>query len=393
MNEQIVEQALGKLKSPKGFLYAGLPKFEALFGRDSVISALQLLDYDVGIAVKTLAALAAYQGKETDLMSGEEPGKILHELQESRKLLGKRNLDVPWLKEGPNYFSVDSTPLFIILAHDLLTRGVAEAEEGNLRKQVLMALSWIIDYGIRNTFLSYMKASRGSGLQSQSWKDGIGIVLEQMKDPVSIVGVQGYAYEAMVRGMELIDHWGLKGDKSELYESLKIRLSGLREHFDDNFFLEETGYYAMAIDGDGVAEKTISSDPGHVIASGLLSRERERQVVDRLFEDDLMTDYGIRCLSTSSQYFDERAYQRGSVWPHDNFMICRGLDVRGYHKESSEIKKRIVDALDQMGSFPEYYGVDRGGDLIPNSKMRIETCDPQAWTLGAYHYSKRTMHK
>lgn len=383
-----IRNTIEELKSPRGFLFAGLPKFKALFGRDSIISALELIGYDSRIGISTLNVLASLQGKEYNKITAEEPGKIIHEQQDDKTLLQTRIRDIPWLLEGRNYFSVDSTPLFIILSCDLHDNIGNSVIENQISEATYRAIEWILNNGLYGTFLSYHKAKAGMGLASQSWRDGSGEILDNLKDPISVIGVQGYAYEALERGKDLMVRTGMLSNNGDLYVRMTQAGSAIKERLDDFFFLDDLSYYALAIDGDGVARKDVTSDPGHLIGSGLLSRDREKLVIGRLFEGDIFTDYGIRCLSSTSRYFDEKAYQRGAVWPQDNFMIARGLEKRGYEKESKEIKQRIIDAIEEMQSFPEYIGVDRNGDIIPSEKMRIRACDPQAWTVGAYYHSK-----
>ncbi len=380
------KKSIEDLKSPEGFLYAGLPKFRALFGRDSLISSMELLDHDRNIAMATLQALSSMQGSGFNQETLEEPGKIIHEYQHDVGLIKSRTRNVPWLKHGKNYFSVDSTPLFVILYHMLMEKDPGILEDRGLLDSAIKAISWIVDFGFNGHFLSYMKAMRGFGLQSQSWRDGIGAVLENLKDPVSVVGVQGYAFSALNRGLQIMEKACLNEINHILYERINELTTKLKENFQDMFYLEETGFYAFAVDGDGVAEKTVSSDPGHLLFSGLLNKNEEKIVIDRIFQEDLLTEYGIRCLSTKSPYFDEKAYQRGSVWPHDNFLIAMGLKFRGYHKLAAEIGTRVTRALEELSGMPEYFGVDRKGKLIPSGKMRITPCDPQAWTAGAYYY-------
>lgn len=386
MKIEDARKSIEDLKSPEGFLYAGLPKFKALFGRDSLISSIELLNYDSNIANATLHALSSLQGSGFDQETLEEPGKIIHEYQHDTEIIKSRARNVVWLKHGKNYFSVDSTPLFVILYHMLMEKNPRVLRDRELLDSVLMAISWMLDFGFSGAFLSYMKAKIGFGLQSQSWRDGIGAVLENLKDPVSVVGVQGYTFSALNRGLKIMSKAGLKETKYAFYERIEESITKLKENFHENFYLEETGFYAFAIDGDGVAEKTVTSDPGHLLFSGLLNRGEEKQVIDRIFETDLLTDYGIRCMSSKSTYFDEKAYQRGSVWPHDNFLIASGLKNAGYEKLAAEIGKRVSSALEELNGVPEYFGVSRNGELIPSRKMRITPCDPQAWTAGAYNY-------
>ncbi len=374
------DSALVKLKSPEGFLYAGLPKFRALFGRDSIISAMALLDVDSSIALKTLDSLASSQGMKFNPETAEEPGKIIHEVQADPEFIRNRINVVPWIRTGKNYFSVDSTPLFVMLYKELISGNEKKIDQ-RISESASMAIRWIIEYGIREKYLSYMK----NHIMSQSWRDGSGFILDSMKEPVSTIGVQSYGYIALTEGIRALEKSSYEVDP-EMKSQAMLKADIIRESLDSDFFIEETGYYALAIDGDGVAQNAETTDPGHLLLSGMLSRKQERLIVDRLMEPDILTDYGMRCISSGSPFFDQKAYQRGSVWPHDNLMIIMGMDARGYRKESKEIRGRITSALEAIGGFPEYFGVSGEGILMKKQEMRIVACDPQAWTVGAYHY-------
>ncbi len=379
----LMEQ-LRMLRSPEGWLYAGLPKFRAIFGRDSIISSMEYLGADNSIAASTLLALMRLQGKKYDPVSMECPGKIIHENQTDPALIESRSRTVPWLKSGKNYFSVDSTPLYVILA-EMLYSVEKEAMSQEIGKSVAEALSWIIRDGMNGSFLSYRKPPQDSGLLSQSWRDGIGSMLEQMKSPVSVIGVQGYAYRALRKTRELFPGEFLE-DHSTLTEAIDDALSFLQENVYDYFSLYDENYLGLAIDGDGVLNQAITSDPGHLLFSGILTRSQEESIVGRLFESDLMTDYGIRCLSSKDRNFDPRAYQRGSVWPHDNWIIAIGLKECGFSKEYAELRERMIRASEFIGGLPEYFGVSLDGHILQTSRMRIKPCFPQAWSTGALHY-------
>jgi|YelNatPaOPRAMG01_1025707.scaffolds.fasta_scaffold06416_11 glycogen debranching enzyme len=377
---------LKMLRSPGGWLYAGLPKFRALFGRDSIISSMEYVGTDNTIASSTLLALMHLQGGKYDPVSMEEPGKIIHENQTDIALIESRSRSVPWLKSGRNYFSVDSTPLYVILAEILYSVEKAALSQ-EISKSIAEALSWIIRDGMNGSFLSYRKPPQDSGLQSQSWRDGIGSILDQMKSPVSVIGVQGYAYRALSRSKELLSAAFLESQPT-LTEAVYEAIRFLKENVYDFFRLGDENYLGLAIDGDGVLNQAITSDPGHLLFSGILKKSQEDAIVGRLFEPDLMTDYGIRCLSSKDRYFDPRAYQRGSVWPHDNWIIAIGLKERGYKREYEELRDRIIGASESLGGLPEYFGVSSDGHILPVSRMRIKPCFPQAWSTGALHYFK-----
>ncbi len=376
-----VEAYADELRSPEGYLYAGLPKFRRLFGRDSIISSLELLNRFPEIARSTLQKLSDLQGREFISDTGEERGKILHEHMDTPSESDLEHMKrVPWLKSGStNYFSVDSTPLFLILAAEYCRKTGNTQFISSISRNIADAARWILDYGISSGSLVYFKPREGQGLRSQSWRDGIGSILEIAKDPVAVTGVQGYLIEAIDSLEYLEGRISLDLQEDALKEARRDALDSLMNVFYD----EDAGYFPLAVDGDGVASRHITSDPGHLLACSALPRKVYDSVVSRLMEPDMLTDYGIRCLSSRDPNFDDRAYQRGSVWPHDNWMIARGLRKLGYRKEYSRLRDAVLRAHEETGSAPEYYGVRKNGDLIPARRMRVRACDPQAWTAGA----------
>ena len=368
------------LKSEAGWLYAGLPKFKSLFGRDSIISSLQLIEYDETIAIKTLAYLSETQGLYEDNSTYEEPGKIIHEIHKDAENINKRQREVQWLKSGKNYFSVDSTPLFIILLTELINKqkSFRQVFLPNLKR----AIRWMVDYGITGKYLSYNRPPEGVGPQSMSWRDGIGSILNTVTSPVAVLGVQSYAYEALNRGLKFLG----SDDESDLKEKIKMDISLLKDRTYSDFTDEGETFPGIAIGGDGVLTDCITSEPGHLIFSGILNREQERSIIDRLFDEDLLTPYGIRTISTLDHHFDSKAYQRGAIWPNDNWIIAYGLRKRGYLNEYNEIKKRMLECSEHLGGLPEFIGVDRDNNIIPRNLMRIEPCYPQAWSTGTEYY-------
>lgn len=377
-NLKELEQEIELLKSPKGYLYAGLPKFKALFGRDSLITGWELMEWRGDFPNNAVRALSELQGRRTNLKTGERSGKIPHEHFDSYSEYIKRKREVKWIPKGPNYFSVDSTPLYVIVAC-LQLEHFPRSIKGEIQDSIVKALKFLVDNAGLTGFLTYEK--NDSTLQSQSWRDGIGDILNRLKSPVATVGAQGYLFKALDSGLDLT-----KGDRrhqSELMMSMKQHISDLPDLLETRFWIDENSYYALATDGDGVAERAITSDPGHLLFSGVLSKRRERDVIDALFDSDMITDYGIRTLSTKDRRFDAKAYQRGSIWPQDNWIIAGGLKSRGYLNQYREIREKVLYAYERMGKMPEYFGVDRGGKLIPAREMRVVPCYPQSWSTGA----------
>lgn len=381
-------KAISKLKSPDGFLYAGFPKFMSLFGRDSLITSLSLMDKFPDIAISSIESLSKYQGRSYNYEISEYPGKIPHEINLDRSLLQKRSMDVPWLRYGPNYFSVDSTPLYVIA---LLT--YERQEDRTLNAGINESLKKSIDFLLKSLegreFLGYDKSPVAMGLGSQCWRDGIGDILERMKSPVYVSGVQGFIVEAfdliLQSGQETREFLG-----PDILNGVADKLNLIREYFLDRFWIEETGYPALAIDGDGVACRTVTTDPLYCIGLGMISRSREESIVRRAMDEDILTDFGMRCLSSREKEFDPLAYQRGSVWPHDNFLVIRSLLRGGFRKEAREVAKGVINTMESMNSFPEYYSVDSRGNLIPEKMLRIKPCEPQAWSVGTYVFISET---
>lgn len=361
-------QALG---TDDGYIAAGSPSFLGLFGRDSLITAWQLLDYDPFIARNTLIALAENQGTKTNNATGEQPGKILHEYYSSTvsdEWWNKYKASFKWLKRGiPVYFSIDSTPLFCIVAEEYLKKTGDQKFYDYIKPFLKKALDWINGYGfIKNhSFIRYEGKDEKTGLTNQGWKDSNNFWIPP---PVAMVEIQGYAYAAgkiaepryKVKN-NILDPWG-----------------GFAADFQDAFWMSDEQYYAFALDRYDEQITEITSNPGHLLFTEILSKAKEKQVVKKLFSDELWTPYGIRTHSKESDIFDPLSYHCGSVWPHDNWMIAQGLKKQGYKKEYQQVKDAMFSAYDELGYIPELYGV-----TVKDQLLKIPACYPQAWASGA----------
>jgi len=351
---------LETLKDKKGFLNAGLPRFNRLFGRDSLISAWQFLDYDPNIAKHTLEILSNYQGKVSNKTNEEEPGKILHE----------KKGHFPW----DYYGSVDSTPLFLILFYFYFRKTKDIKFVKKRWPNILSAINWMINYGDidNDLFLEYEKKSK-IGLFHQAWKDSSQDSLN-IKPPVAIVEVQGYQYLALKRTGEMAKE--IFND-IKFYNSLTERSKKLKEKFNREFWMKKERYFALALDKNKKQKKAITSNPGHLLFTGILEKEKINLVIKKLFQKDMWTAYGLRTLSTKDSDFKEKSYHFGSVWPHDNWIIAQGLKSLGYKKEYEKIKNALLKAYKELNFMPElYYVIDE--NLIQDKTA----CYPQSWSLG-----------
>jgi len=172
---------------------------------------------------------------------------------------------------------------------------------------------------------------------------------------------------------------GIKRDW-DLAKRLQDRAEKLKEEFNKKFWMSEKNYFALALDGKKEQKKVITSNPGHLLFTGLVDKEKIDLVIKRLFKEDLWTPFGIRTLSTLESDFDPESYHLGSVWPHDNWIISRGLRKLGRRSEYQKIKNAILLAADIIGYLPEFYGVIDGKITL---EMEKTPCHPQAWASGA----------
>ena len=370
------------------FLAAGVPWFLTLFGRDSIWAARMLLPIGADLALGTLRTLAHRQGRHSDPLTGEAPGKILHELRRSpthheRWRRDGRPLSLP----SAYYGTVDATLLWVCLLHDAWRFGADEAEVERLLDPMLGCLGWLSSsLGGRDGFVSYVDES-GSGLENQGWKDSHDGI--QFRDgriaraPLALCEVQAYAYEAAVGGAALLDAFGRPGS-SRLLEVA----DGLAARFRRRFWVEDADgpYPAVALDAAGAAVDSLASNIGHLLGTGLLDGAEEDLVARRLASAELDSGFGVRTLATSSAGFNPLSYHAGSVWAHDTAIALTGLTRAagdaGRPAAASLIEGLLSAAERFEHRMPELYaGHQRGERHAPDPYPA--SCRPQAWSMAA----------
>jgi glycogen debranching enzyme len=362
----------------RSYYAAGLPWYATLFGRDSLITAIEMLAFDTHIAEETLRLLAHMIGRRDDATRDEEPGKIVHELR-----LG----EVARLGLTPfsrYYGSVDATPLFLCLLaeHTDWTGDLSLFEE--LRSEVLAGLEWIDRFGdLDGDGLLEYRRRAPAGLRNQGWKDSDEGVVdahgEPLPDPVAVLEAQGYALRAKRSLARLFE---LAGDTP--------RAKRLRAAADDlataleSFWLPERGCYAMALDGTGRPSSVLASNQGHLLWAFALPGERAALVRDALMGGSMFSGWGVRTLAEGEAAYNPIGYHTGSVWPHDNALIALGLRKYGFDREFVQILDGLLEAASR---FPEY----RVPELFAGfARSEYEApvpypvaCRPQAWAAGA----------
>ncbi len=359
--------------------YAGVPWYVAPFGRDSVITALQLLPYHAGIAASTLRFLAAWQGRTVDEFRDEEPGKIFHEYRHGEMANCR---EIPFI---PYYGTIDATPLFLMLLAEYVhwTGDVLLARE--LWPAAVAALEWMERYGDRDGdgYLEYETRS-SLGLGNQGWKDSEDAVSHAdgrlARAPIALVEVQGYAYAAR-RGAADIAR--LLGD-DRTASRLVLDALRLRERFNRDFWMENDSCYALALDGDKRPCEVIASNPGHALWTGIVEDSRAASVAKRLLGEDMFSGWGIRTLSARERRYNPMSYHNGSVWPHDNAIAAAGFSRYRQAPATLAVASALFDASRNFAHarLPELFcGFPRQPDYGPISYP--VACSPQAWAAGS----------
>jgi hypothetical protein len=355
------------------FLGAGVPWYLTLFGRDSLWAARMMLPLGTDLAVETLRVLGRRQGTRADPVTGEAPGKIMHELR-------RTDVEVENRLPAVYYGTIDATPLWISLLADAWRWGHDPSEIGSLLPQLEAALGWLAaETG--DGFLRYVDTT-GHGLANQGWKDSHDAVRfhdgRTADPPIALAEVQGYAYKAALDGAALLDAFHRPG--GDRWRAWALELA---QRFRAAFWVADGRYPALALDRDERPVDALTSNIGHLLGTGLLDAEEESRVASALATEAMSGAYGLRTMSADDRGFAPLSYHCGSVWAHDTAIVATGLAQGGFAAAATSLIDGLLTAGEAFDfRLPELYAGDARTDLSRPMPYPA-ACRPQAWSAAA----------
>jgi glycogen debranching enzyme len=355
---------------------AGAPWHLGIVGRDALLAAWMALVVDPDLALGTLETLARFQGRELDDRTEEQPGRVPHRIR-----LGPGGF-------GPgggvaSYGAVDATPLFVMLLGELRRWGLAPEVVERLLPHADDALEWMASFGDRDGdgYVEYQRAT-DRGEPAQGWKDSPGAIRGRdgrvASSPIALAEVQGYAYAAYLAR----SHFATEAGDHDVAERFRRRAAELKTAFNRDFWLEDIGFVALALDGDKRPVDAPASNVGHCLWTGILDEDKAADVTKHLLSPELFSGWGVRTLAAGVRGYNPLSAHRGAVWPHDNAICAAGLMRYGFVDEAHRVMVGMLDASGATAArLRVLCGFDR--DELPGPVQRPDVCDVRAFSAAA----------
>jgi glycogen debranching enzyme len=384
------------------YIVAGVPRYACLFGRDSIITALELLPVNQELAKDTALLLAKFQGKSLEAKINEEKaknpgadiekikeryieqeeaeGKILHELRVGELA---REEKIP---STPYYGTVDATPLWLTLVSNYHKWSGDDTTVKQLLPQIEKALNWI-DNNSPDGFLRFVGThGKKNAIANQGWKDSEDSIKHLLDKkgkisnpdyPIALAEVQAYVYEAKKNVAEVYKKLGMP----EKAQQLAKEADKLKQHFNEKYWVEDENFIAISLDASGNAIPSVTTNGGQCLRTGIVDEDKAKLMEKRIMSDDMNSGWGIRTLNKNSVAFDEMSYHNGSVWPHDTALVAKGLS----RENMAEIATNLYEAAGTFpyNRIPELYAGFQRKPEDTEVQTYPESCSPQAWSSAA----------
>jgi glycogen debranching enzyme len=359
---------------------AGLPLYLQFFGRDSLTVGWQALMATPTLLRDSLFANAAWQGQTIDDWLDEEPGKMIHQARGGP-------LSVLGIDPFERYYGDWATPPDFMI---MLGQYLAWTDDRRSLRRLLPALRSAIDWCERygdsdhDGFLEYDTRS-AKGVKNQGWKDSNDAIVDEhgqiVPNPIASSELQAYWYAGLQQSALVFAATGDLGYAAELYR----RARDLQRRFNEAFWMDDLAMYALGLGPDKRQIRSIGSNDGHLLASGIVPPVRGRRVAVRLMEADLFSGWGIRTLSADHVAYDPFSYHRGSVWPVEQGTIAFGFARYGCWDELHRLADGVFASTDLFveNRLPEVIGGIQRDPEHPHPGIYAESCEPQAWSASA----------
>ncbi len=356
---------------------AGIPLYQYLFGRDTLTTAWQALMALPIAARDSLLANAAPQGRAIDDWRDEEPGKLIHQARQGP--LSALCME-PFLRYYGDYAAPQD---FLILLGQYLAWTNDRSTVRELLPAARNAIDWLDRYADLDGdgFIEYTKRSE-KGVKNQGWKDAPDAIAdergEQVDNPIATSELQAYWYAGLqMAALSFL----FAGDRAYALELLR-KARDLRCRFDQAYWMEDEGFYALALGPDKRQVRSIASNTGHLLATGIVPKEKGPRVARRLMEPDLWSGWGIRTLSSDHPVYNPFSYHRGSVWPVENGTFVFGLGRYGCFEEMHRLAEGMFAATElfEENRLPESLGGLPRDPVHPHPGIYPRSNEPQSWS-------------